>query len=155
AGRYRVPIARPADRRRGRMTATGVSIPPSGPAAPAIITPAQRQWARFRRNRAAVASMWLMLLIAVACAASTPLTAKLYGLTDLARARPPPAARAWFGTDLLGRSVAARCLFGGILSLAVGFAAAGISVFVGVTWGAVAGMAGGRTDAVMMRIVDV
>ncbi len=59
------------------------------------------------------------------------------------------------GTDALGRSLLARCLLGGALSLAIGVAAAGIALCIGVTWGALAGYFGGRIDATMMRFVDV
>lgn len=70
---------------------------------------------------------------------------------QVAAARP----RFWLGSDVLGRDVLTRCLVGGGLSLTIGLAAAGISVGVGTVYGALAGYAGGRVDAVMMRIVDV
>lgn len=63
--------------------------------------------------------------------------------------------RFWLGSDLLGRSVLVRLLAGGAVSLAVGLGAAGIAVVIGVAYGAAAGYAGGRVDAVMMRVVDV
>lgn len=59
------------------------------------------------------------------------------------------------GTDQLGRSVLARCLAGGAISLTVGLAAAAIAVIIGTLYGTIAGARGGRTDAFMMRIVDV
>ncbi len=59
------------------------------------------------------------------------------------------------GTDTLGRSLLYRCLTGGGISLLVGIAAAALSVIIGTIYGAVSGYAGGRTDAVMMRTVDV
>ena len=59
------------------------------------------------------------------------------------------------GTDRLGRDVGARLLAGGVVSLAVGFAAAIVAVVVGTLFGAIAGFAGGRTDAILMRAVDV
>lgn len=63
---------------------------------------------------------------------------------------------AWLlGTDALGRSVLIRLLAGGGISLAVGMAAALVSVTIGTLYGALAGYAGGRTDALMMRFVDV
>lgn len=67
------------------------------------------------------------------------------------------AARPFYlmGTDILGRDVFIRVLAGGGISLGIGLAAAMISVFVGTLYGAVAGYAGGRVDAVMMRIVDI
>lgn len=61
----------------------------------------------------------------------------------------------WWGYDNLGRSVLFRCLLGLVVSLAIGLGAALMSVTIGVLWGAIAAMAGGRVDAVMMRIVDV
>ena len=59
------------------------------------------------------------------------------------------------GFDGLGRSLFYRCLVGGVISLAIGLFAALLSVTLGVLWGATAGLAGGRTDLIMMRIVDV
>lgn len=70
---------------------------------------------------------------------------------QVAAARP----RYWLGTDLLGRSVLVRVLTGGGISLTIGIAAAALSVMLGTLYGAVAGYRGGRTDAVMMRIVDI
>src|SRR5438874_768510 len=61
----------------------------------------------------------------------------------------------WFGSDLQGRSILGRCLLGGTISLAVGAAAAAISVCLGVTVGLVAGYRGGWIDSLLMRVVDV
>lgn len=59
------------------------------------------------------------------------------------------------GTDRLGRDFLARCLVGGAISLAIGFSAALIAVVIGTFYGAAAGWKGGRTDAVLMRLVDI
>ena len=67
----------------------------------------------------------------------------------------PPAQRFWLGSDVLGRSVLIRCLTGGGISLLIGLSAALLSVCIGTFYGAASGYAGGRIDAVMMRIVDV
>jgi oligopeptide transport system permease protein len=72
----------------------------------------------------------------------------------------PPFSRAldgrhWAGTDALGRDVLARLRAGGLLSLWVAAVATAVSVLVGTIWGAVSGWVGGRTDALMMRIVEI
>lgn len=103
-------------------------------------------------------------------------TSRIRALEDIARNRgatvtleqlaaegvePTPqqteAARPFYlmGTDLLGRDVFVRCLTGGGISLGIGLAAAMLSVLLGTVYGAVSGYAGGRTDAFMMRIVDI
>jgi len=79
---------------------------------------------------------------------------RLASLSALGTA-PVPAPPFTLGTDKLGRSLLIRSLAGGGVSIGVGVAAAAISVFIGVLWGAVAGWMGGRVDAVLMRIVDV
>ncbi len=70
---------------------------------------------------------------------------------DLSAHLPHP----FLGTDMLGRSLFIRCLAGGGVSIAIGIAAALISVTIGTLYGSIAGYAGGRTDAIMMRIVDI
>ena len=61
----------------------------------------------------------------------------------------------FFGTDSNGRDLLTRTLIAGRVSLAIGLLAGLVAVFIGVLYGAVAGFAGGRTDEIMMRIVDV
>jgi len=66
-----------------------------------------------------------------------------------------PSARHWLGTDILGRDVLSRILFGARVSLSVGFVAVGISSLIGVILGAVSGYYGGTIDRVVMRFVDI
>jgi len=83
--------------------------------------------------------------------------------TSLDRARTPPEPAAalrgdWrflCGADDLGRSLLARTLYGGAISLSLGVLAAGIAVVLGTAYGAIAGYVGGRVDEVMMRVVDI
>jgi oligopeptide transport system permease protein len=74
---------------------------------------------------------------------------------NLANPAASPSAAYWFGTDQLGRDLFARVLYGGQVSLLVGFVATGVAVIIGVVYGAVSGYIGGKTDAVMMRFVDI
>lgn len=66
-----------------------------------------------------------------------------------------PSAQHWLGTDNLGRDLFTRILFGGRISMAVGILASLVAVVIGVIYGAVSGFIGGRTDNVMMRLVDI
>jgi oligopeptide transport system permease protein len=127
------------------------------------LSPGQRAWRRFRKNRAAVLSAWyLVFLLAVIFAWPVVLKysstgfASLHNPDQLSDAQfAPPGAQHWFGTDLHGRDVFSRTLFGAQISLLVGIIGAMVSLVIGVLWGAVAGYAGGRTDSALMRIVDV
>ena len=67
----------------------------------------------------------------------------------------PPSHEHWCGTDTLGRDVLSRMLYGARVSLAVGFVAVGIAIAIGVMLGALAGYAGGRADAIIMRATDM
>jgi oligopeptide transport system permease protein len=114
-----------------------------------------RRWRIFWRNRLAVGSLAVLILILLVCVVTLPWTLDLYNAQDLQQARLSPGSAPPMGTDMLGRPLWARCLFGGVISLVVGLGAAAISVTVGVSWGTLAGLAGGRTDALMMRVVDI
>jgi oligopeptide transport system permease protein len=111
--------------------------------------------ARLRKNRVAVAGL-IFLVILMILAVLTPLIAPYtYDGQDLSIGATPPSAKHWFGTDILGRDQLTRILYGGRISLLVGFAATAVSLLVGVIYGAISGFAGGKVDAVMMRIVDI
>jgi oligopeptide transport system permease protein len=76
-------------------------------------------------------------------------------LQNLKLSATPPSLAHWFGTDELGRDAFARVIWGGRISLLVGLVGTLVSIVIGVTYGAIAGYAGGRTDDAMMRVVDV
>src|SRR5262249_25024243 len=67
----------------------------------------------------------------------------------------PPSATHWFGTDVHGRDLFSRVLYGAPVSLFVGTRGSAVSRLIGVLWGAISGYAGGRLDAMMMRLVDI
>jgi oligopeptide transport system permease protein len=126
-------------------------------------SPNQRAWRRFKENRPAIWSAWFLAALLVVIVA-WPVVLKLAG-TNFALAHDPdhlsdaqfapPGAGHWFGTDVHGRDLFSRILFGAQISLLVGVVGTLVSLVIGVLWGAVAGYVGGRTDAVLMRIVDV
>ena len=117
-------------------------------------SPAQLAWRRFGRNRAAVVSgVFVLLVIAAALIVPLMKAADLDKITD-AQFQPPSAAH-WFGTDVHGRDLFARTFYGVRVSLLVGVVATVVSLIIGVLWGDIAGYTGGRTDAAMMRFVDV
>ena len=112
-------------------------------------------WLRLRKNRAAVGG-GVVLLIMVILALLTPWIAPYsYEAQNLDLGASPPSAAHWLGTDIFGRDLLTQILYGGRISLAVGFIATAVALLIGVTWGAVAGYVGGRVDSVMMRFVDI
>ena len=126
-------------------------------AAPAGRSPWRDARVRFMRHRAAVASVFILALIALACVFGPMLLPNAFDSVDWNLMSAPPTRAGWhlFGTDELGRDLLVRTLIGGRISLLVGLLATVVSVTIGVVWGAVAGFAGGRVDSVMMRIVDM
>lgn len=113
-------------------------------------------WKRLKRNRAAVASaVFLVLLGVVSVLAPVLPFVPDPTVQDLAMGATPPSWAHWFGTDELGRDTFSRVLHGGRLSLLVGLVGTLVSLIIGVTYGALAGYRGGRTDEIMMRFVDI
>lgn len=112
-------------------------------------------WRRLRKNRLALAGL-LVLGAFVTIAILTPWIAPYaYDAQNLNLGATPPSAAHWLGTDVFGRDLLTQIMYGGRISLAVGFVATAVALLIGISWGAVAGYLGGRVDAVMMRIVDI
>ena len=112
---------------------------------------------RLRGNRAARAALVLLALLAVAALVAPALSPWDYDSLDWQHLAQPPALTSahWLGTDRLGRDLLVRTLYGVRLSLLLAVLASAVSLMIGVLWGAVAGLAGGRVDGAMMRFVDV
>jgi len=112
---------------------------------------------RLLANRAAAASLAGLALLAGLAILGPGLSPYAPDQLDWATMGSPPdwASGHWLGTDRLGRDLYVRTLHGARVSLAIALLATLVSLLIGVTWGAVAGYAGGRIDAVMMRFVDV
>jgi len=112
---------------------------------------------RFRRNRAAMGSIVILVLIGL-----TSIFVPMFwphGIEDASwesiMAPPSLADWHWFGTDANGRDLLVRTFYGGRISLTIGLLTTVVALIIGVTYGAVAGFVGGRTDGFMMRFVDV
>lgn len=126
----------------------------------AMMPPPTRWWQtrtvrRFLRNRLAMIGLAMIVLLTLACVVGPWLLPfdELY--IDLrARFSPPGTGSHIFGTDPLGRDIAARLFQAGRISLLVGFSAMLMSTVVGSVIGIVAGYTGGRIGAALMRIVD-
>jgi oligopeptide transport system permease protein len=114
-------------------------------------------WRRLRRNRAALVSAVLLAVIALLVGFAPWLSPYAFDAVnwDLISAPPSLGDLHLFGTDAVGRDLFVRTLYGGRMSLLVGIVATGVSLVVGIAWGATAGFLGGRIDALMMRIVDI
>ena len=118
-------------------------------------------WGDARRrlfaNKAAVVSMVILAVITVLALFAPWLSPHAYDQIYWERIQMPPdfANQHWFGTDTNGRDLFVRTLYGARVSLMVGILATGVSLLIGVTYGAIAGYFGGRVDNLMMRFVDI
>lgn len=155
----------------GEMRVEGTEPSNSGSSSnpQSALSPNQKAWRRFRKNRPAVISAWfLLLLVIVVIAWPIVLRVAEHGgpggkafatqfdpdtLSDDVVAAP--SKQHWMGTDVNGRDLFSRILFGAQVSLVVGMVGAAVSLIIGVLWGAVAGYLGGRWDDALMRFVDV
>ena len=112
-------------------------------------------WLRLRKNKLALLG-GAVLLFMIVIALLTPWIAPYrYDAQNLYLGASPPSADHWLGTDIFGRDLLTQVMYGGRISLAVGFIATAVALLIGVTWGAIAGYVGGRVDAIMMRLVDI
>jgi len=114
-------------------------------------------WSALKKNRASLVSASVMVSMVVLVLLGPMLSPFAVDQTDWHQISTAPNLMNGhiFGTDDLGRDLFVRVMYGGRISLMVGLVATLVSVFIGVTYGAVSGFLGGRVDALMMRVVDV
>jgi oligopeptide transport system permease protein len=112
---------------------------------------------RLRANPAAVFALYVIFaLVALALFGPWLNPNSIEALDWLhVAARPGLQSAHWFGTDRLGRDLFVRTLAGTRVSLGVGLVASVVSLVVGLSYGAIAGYSGGRTDHLMMRIIEI
>lgn len=115
----------------------------------------QDAWRRLQQNHLALLGLGILVTMSLAALLTPWIAPYSYEAQNLALGAAPPSAQHWLGTDTLGRDLLTRILYGSRISLMVGFVATGVALGIGILYGTVAGYAGGRVDAAMMRLVDI
>lgn len=110
---------------------------------------------RLSRNRAAMFGGFVLIILIISAVLAPLIAPYSYSYQDLNLGASPPSGEHLLGTDILGRDLLSRILYGARISLLVGFVATGVALVIGVSWGIIAGYVGGRVDSIMMRIVDI
>ena len=142
----------PASLTAERPAPAGIAV---APRRKARFSPGLEAWRRFRRHKLAMASTVILGLIVVAVLLGPLVWRVPINEIDFASKLDGPSWAHPFGTDDLGQDILARLLYGGRISLAVGFCAMAVAAVVGVTVGAIAGMSRGSVDAALMWLADL
>lgn len=115
----------------------------------------QDAWRRLLKNKLAMLVLVFLILLGVMAILGPVFSPYEVNQADLPNQYQPPSKEHWFGTDSLGRDVFTRTWFGARISLFVGLMAALIDVVIGIVYGGISGFKGGKTDSVMMRIIEI
>lgn len=115
----------------------------------------RNSWTRLRQNKRVMFGLWLLGFLMTMALVGPFLTNYTYYETHLPLKNLPPSMQFWFGTDELGRDLFTRVWWGARISLFVGITAAIIDLIIGVIYGSVAGLFGGKIDELMMRAADI
>lgn len=115
----------------------------------------QDAWIRLRKNKAAVISMVVIVIILLFAIFAPMLSSYNYRATDYNNIYLKPCLEHPFGTDKYGRDLWVRCWMGTRISLLIGVFAALLDLFIGVTYGAISALVGGKVDSVMQRVIEV
>ena len=115
----------------------------------------QDAWIKLSKNYLALFGLSILCLLCVISILTPWIAPYGYEEQNLILGASPPSAEHWLGTDIFGRDMLTRIMYGGRVSLTVGLIATAVALMIGVLWGATAGFVGGRVDAVMMRLVDI
>ena len=115
----------------------------------------QNSWRRLKANKRVMFGLWMLAFLLIMALIGPLLTSYPYYETHLPLKNTPPGLQFWFGTDELGRDLFTRIWWGARISLFVGITAAVIDLILGVIYGSIAGLWGGKLDEMMMRITDI
>jgi len=110
---------------------------------------------RFMRNKAAMISLFILFMITLSVILVPMFSQYAFDDTDWYAMHAGPSADHWFGTDSLGRDLLVRTFIGGRISMMVGVMGALVAVLIGTLYGAASGFIGGKTDRVMMRVLEI
>jgi oligopeptide transport system permease protein len=115
----------------------------------------QDAWHRLQQNKLAMFGLITLSLLILAAIVGPFISHYTYYETQLALKNEAPSATFWFGTDELGRDLFTRCWWGARISLFVGITASLVDLIIGVLYGAISGLLGGRAEEWMMRVADI
>ena len=115
----------------------------------------QDAWLRLKKDKTAMAGMLFIVFLMLAAIFVPMFSSISYGDQDFSQTNLGPSMEHFFGTDNLGRDMFIRVLYGARISLSIGVVASLINLFIGVIYGGISGFVGGRTDRIMMNIVDI
>lgn len=110
---------------------------------------------KFKKQKMAVLSLIFLSVISITATFAPQFTRHSYETQSIDEKLETPSRAHWMGTDTLGRDLYSRILYGARMSLAVGVLTALLSLSVGTLVGAIAGFRGGKTDSILMRVVDI
>lgn len=114
----------------------------------------QDAWRRFKSNKLAMLGLFFVILITLIAIFGPMISTHNYYAQDFSVANQRPSSEHWFGTDMYGRDIFVRILYGARISLTVGYVASILNLFIGVIYGSISAYYGGAVDNIMMRIVD-
>ena len=112
-------------------------------------------WRRLRKNKLAISGLIFLIILTLFAIFGPIFSPHTVTQTNLPNQNQAPSAEHWFGTDEMGRDVFTRTWYGARISLFVGVMAALIDFFIGIIYGGISGYKGGRTDTLMMRIIEI
>ena len=115
----------------------------------------QDAWLRLKKDKMAIAGLCLIVLLMLLALIGPMLSSIGYADQDFNNVNAGPSYEHWFGTDSLGRDLFIRVLYGARISLSIGLIASLINLVIGVLYGGISGLMGGKVDRIMMNIVDV
>lgn len=119
----------------------------------------QDVWRRLKQNKLAMIGLYFVIFITLIAIVGPPLVKAFrnidYSTQDLTKSNLKPNGQFWFGTDMFGRDIFVRILYGARISLIVGYVASILNLVIGVLYGGISGYFGGKVDLIMMRIVDI